>query len=246
MDKSELQDAFQIRRAVDARAQVINLSLTTVPTPQLADAIRHALRSNVVVVAAAGNEGQVPPDEYGYPAAYDGVIAVASLAEAGGHLESSVVRSYVDVAAPGQGIYGPAPRGGFIGDDGTSFASAYVTGVVALLRAYRPELTPDQIANRIDRTADPNPNGWNPELGYGAVNPYWAVLSLSGEREAPPPPVRIGLTGPPPDPLHGARMLAIWVTVGVIGLSALLVAGVAVWRRGQRRHWRPGRPAGEG
>jgi type VII secretion-associated serine protease mycosin len=232
-----------IRKAVGAGASVINISLTTVPTPELADAVRYALRNKVVVVAAAGNTIQVPDGVDAYPAAYEGVIAVASLAEAGNRLDSSVIRDYIDVAAPGENIYGPAPRGGFVGDNGTSFASAYVTGVVALLRAYRPELTPAQIEARINRTADPNPDGKNAELGYGAVNPYWAVLSLTSVGSRPPPPVRVGFTQAKPDPLHGAWILAIWVTVGVVALSTLLVASVAVWRRGQRRHWRPGRPA---
>jgi len=232
--------AEAIRRAVDADADVINLSLTTAPTDKLAAAVRYALDHDVVVVAAAGNTNTVQEGFDGFPAAYEGVIAVASANQDGGHLDSSVVRPYIDLAAPGQAIFGPAPQGGFIGRDGTSFASAYVAGVVALVRSYRPGLKADAVARRVIRTADRQPDGWNSQLGYGVLNPYWAVVSLSAEEQEPAPPVRVGLLAPKPDPLRTVKLISVWATVVAIALSVLLVSSVSVMRRGQRRGWRPG------
>ena len=65
--------AEAIEWAVDNGAEVINLSLTTDPTPALERAIDYALDEGVVVVAAAGNDGGSDGNEQtAYPAAYDG------------------------------------------------------------------------------------------------------------------------------------------------------------------------------
>jgi membrane-anchored mycosin MYCP len=238
-----------IRLAVQKGADVINLSLTTMPTPELEDAIRFARDNDVILVAAAGNTDAVKtnPDTgeeiKGFPAAYEDVLAVAAISAIGGQLDISVTRDYIDIAAPGDDIAGPAPNGGgFNQADGTSFATAYVSGTAALVRAYRKDLSAEQIRARIVGTVDPNPAGWNRALGHGVVNTYWAVFSLGAEDEEPAPPVRVGLGSPAPDPLRNVRLLAIWVAVIAAAASLLLVSSVSVWRRGQRRRWQPGQP----
>jgi type VII secretion-associated serine protease mycosin len=241
-----------IRLAVQNGARIINLSLTTMPTPELESAIRFARDNDVVLVAAAGNTDAVGtnPDTgeeiNGFPAAYEDVMAVSAINMFGGHLDISVTRDYIDIAAPGDDIAGPAPNGGgFNQADGTSFATAYVSGTAALLRSYLKDLPADQVRSRIVATADPNPAGWNRALGHGVVNPYWAVFSLGAADEEPAPPVRVGLSAPAPDPLRSVRLLAIWAAVVAAVASLLLVSSVSVWRRGQRRRWQPGRPTAE-
>lgn len=234
--------------AVDNDADVINLSLVTLPRPELADAIEYALEKGVVVVAAAGNrEEQQQRDQAAYPASYPGVIAVAGVDEQGGHVGSSVSGAYVDVAAPGLNIVGPAPRGeGWRAEPqgGTSFAAAYVSGVAALVRSAHPELTPEEVTQRITRTADNPPDGHNAELGYGVVNPYRAVSSLLGTRTDPP----LGAMAapvPPRDPLGWQRAVAVWVAVVGALLAGVLLAAKPILVRGRRRGWRPGRrPSG--
>jgi membrane-anchored mycosin MYCP len=241
-----------IRLAVQNHADIINLSLTTMPTPELEDAIRFARDNDVLLVAAAGNTDAVGtnPDTgeeiNGFPAAYEDVIAVSAISKEGGHLDISVSRKYIDIAAPGDDIAGPAPNGkGFNQADGTSFATAYVSGTAALVRAYRKDLTADEVRARIVATVDPNPAGWNREMGHGVVNAYWAVFSLGAEDEEPAPPVRVGLSAPAPDPLRNVRLLAIWAAVIAAVASLLLVVSVSVWRRGHRRRWQPGQPSAE-
>ncbi|MFI9526618.1 type VII secretion-associated serine protease mycosin [Micromonospora rosaria] len=237
------QIAQAIRWATDNGAQVINLSLVTLPRPELADAVEYALRRQVVVVAAAGNRGEQQQDQPAYPASYPGVIAVAGVDEQGGHVDTSVSGDHVDIAAPGLNILGPAPQGGgYLAEPqgGTSFAAAYVSGVAALVRAAHPDLTPAEVSRRLTRTADNPPEGRNAQVGYGVVNPYRAVTSVLGTRSDPP----LGaLPAPVPtdDPLAGHRVVAIWAAVVGVLLAGVLLTVKPVLARGRRRGWRPGR-----
>lgn len=232
-----------IRWAVDHNADVINLSLVTLNKKELKGAVDYALSRNVVVVAAAGNRQENQQDQQAYPAAYDGVIAVAGIDEKGEHVGSSVTGDYVDIAAPGLNITGPAPGGsGYLYEPqgGTSFAAAYVSGVVALIRAAHPTLTPEQVRYRLTRTADNPPGGHNAEVGYGMVDPYRAVTSLLGTRVDPP----LGAMPdpePPADPLAWQRTVAIWVAVVGALLAGVLLTLRPILILGRRRGWRPGR-----
>ncbi|MEU7926491.1 type VII secretion-associated serine protease mycosin [Micromonospora sp. NPDC049801] len=237
------QIAAAIDWAVDNGADVINLSLVTLPRPELARAVERALAKRVILVAAAGNRQETQEDKPAYPAAYPGVIAVAGVDEQDGHVGTSVSGSYVDVAAPGLNIVGPAPGGaGYLPEPagGTSFAAAYVSGTAALVRAAYPDLTPEQVADRLERTADNPPQGRNAEVGYGVVNPYRAVSSLLGTRTNPP----VGALAPPAsaaDPLSWQRTAAIWAAVVGALLTVLLLITRPIVARGRQRGWRAGR-----
>jgi type VII secretion-associated serine protease mycosin len=220
--------ATAIRWAVDVGgAAVINLSLTTEPTADLAAAVKHAIDKGVVVVAAAGNEGtSEQPGQLTYPAAYPGVIGVAGVDQQDQHVSSSTSGDYVDVAAPGVRIAGPSPEGGgflFSADGGTSFATAYVSGVAALVRAYYPKLRPDQVTERITETAEHPAQSWNPQVGYGVVDPARAVGAIvepSGGGRAP-----VGGIAAIPQPVPEGRGLIL--AAGSIGAAGvLLVFGV--------------------
>jgi type VII secretion-associated serine protease mycosin len=243
-DQHPYRIADAIRLATDAGADVINLSLTTAPIEPLADAVAYALDHDVVVVAAAGNDGATQPDLPAFPAAYDGVIAVAGVDENGDHVPTSTPGDYVDIAAPGFRIEGPAPQGeGYLvmAEGGTSFAAGYVSGTVALLRAYRPGLSGPEVVDRVLRTADRPANGWDRDVGSGVVNPYWAVVSVAAEEDEEAPPGQVALTAPDVDPLRNVRLAAGWTAFVAVVLSGLIFASVSVIRRGQARHWRPGR-----
>ncbi|WCN82046.1 type VII secretion-associated serine protease mycosin [Micromonospora sp. LH3U1] len=235
--------AAAIDWAVAQGADVINLSLTTIPSTELTAAVERALAQKVVLVAAAGNGTGQQTDRPGYPAAYPGVIAVGGVDEQGGHVGTSISGDYVDIAAPGLQIIGPAPNGpGYrlVAEGGTSYAAAYVTGVVALVRAAYPSLNPQEVADRLKRTADNPPEGHNADIGYGVVNPYRAVSSLLGTRANPPagalpaPAVR-------DDPLSWQRPVAIWAAVIGGLLTLLLLIARPIVARGRQRGWRPGR-----
>ncbi|GIG67683.1 type VII secretion-associated serine protease mycosin [Phytomonospora endophytica] len=247
MEKSTAQESTvpvvnAIRLAVEDGAKVINLSLTAIATPALESAIKYAHDEGVVVVAAAGNSGAASGQQKEYPAAYESVIAVAGLSQSGTHVDSSSVRNYVDVAAPGEEIDGPAPAGGGFGrlvDGGTSFAAPYVSATAALLMSLYPNMKPDEVARRITATAVHPPGGWNPVVGYGELDPYRAVTTLLSEvDERTPPAAAVPVL--PGDPGKAMREKALLVT-GAAGLAvvALLIVRFVV-PLGRRRGWRAG------
>ena len=237
--------ATAIRLAADApNVAVINLSLYTVQTPALDAAIAYAIAKNVVIVAAAGNQGGEGGNQAAYPAAHESVIAVAGIDELDRHVEASTAGAYVDVAAPGVRVAGPMPVGGgfeSFKEGGTSFAAAYVSGVAALIKSRYPGLSPGQVARRIVDTADHPPSGWNPDVGHGVVNPYRAVAA--DVPEAQPVPLNTELPAPAAkrDPLAGARTAAIWSAAGGVALTVIVLVGAFVVRAGRRRGWRPER-----
>ena len=117
--------------AVDNGASVINLSIALEEySPQLEDAVRYAWSHGAVIVAAAGNSGSKPPV---YPAFFENCIAVAALRQDGTLAPLSNHGDWVDIAAPGFNIYSTLPGNGYGYKSGTSFATAYVSGLAALL-----------------------------------------------------------------------------------------------------------------
>src|SRR5690606_9648721 len=225
-------------------ADVINLSLETVPTARLEEAVRYALANDVVLVAAAGNVNQGQDRGPAFPAAYEGVLAVAGVDEGGGYVDTSVRGPYIGVAAPGLNIVGPAPRGnGFltVPEGGTSYAAAYVSGVAALVRSYHRGLSAEQVVRRIVLTADRPPQGRNNLVGYGVVNPYRTLTAVLGTRSNPPV-VTVEPVPPASDPLAAEQPVAGMAAVVGAVMAGVLLSSRAVLRAGRRRGWRPGRP----
>jgi thermitase len=117
--------------AVNNGASVINISLEIKePSPQLEEAINYAWSHGSVIIAAAGNDGNESPV---YPAYYKNCIAVAAINQDGNLALLSNYGDWVDVVAPGSDIYSTLPNNGYGYKTGTSFATAYVSGVAALL-----------------------------------------------------------------------------------------------------------------
>lgn len=236
-----------INWAVDEGADVINLSLTSSPNDALGDAIANAVANDVVLVGAIGNvirndAGELINEQTPEIAAYEGVIAVAAVDEDGNPVESPDTdgRFLIDVAAPGSGIWGPMPGSGYSEASGTSFATPIVSGVAALLRSYDPDLTAEQIADRITATADPPPDGRDLEVGYGVVNPYRALTATLGSRPNVPAE-ELALAPPQPDPLASARRTAAWAALAAVVVTGLLLLTPPAVRRGRERRWRPAR-----
>jgi len=117
--------------AVDKGARVINISLElSQPSLELEKAVDYAWASGVVVVAAAGNYGG---GQLAYPACYENCIAVAATRQDDTLAPLSNHGDWVDVAAPGFDIYSTLPGNNYGYKSGTSFATAYVSGLAALL-----------------------------------------------------------------------------------------------------------------
>jgi thermitase len=140
--------------AVDHGARVVNLSVVGLgESSSLRTALRYAQRHDVVVVAAAGNDGTAIPS---YPAADPNAIAVAA-AEAAPRLYPWSNRGrWVTVAAPGVNA-SVVPGGGIFSFAGTSSAAAVVSRVVGLCISEAPTLTPALVRRALVSAATPIP-----------------------------------------------------------------------------------------
>lgn len=125
--------------AVHMGANIINYSGGgIIKSPQEEQALRYAADHQVLLVAAAGNEGLNSDFFHFYPADYElpNILSVAAIDRQERLLNlSNFGRGTVDVAAPGRNIYSTLPnsRHGYM--SGTSQATAFVTGVAALMMA---------------------------------------------------------------------------------------------------------------
>jgi subtilisin family serine protease len=154
--------------ATAAGAKVINLSFGTgaqPPSKLLQQAIQQAQQAGVVVVAAAGNEGNALQE---FPAGWPQVLSVAALDQTDGALTSfSDFGGWVDVGAPGVGIVGPMPDGSYAIWAGTSMATPFVSGQAALILSLVPGMHADHVFQAIENTATLLPT--NP-IRSGAIN----------------------------------------------------------------------------
>ncbi len=115
-----------------ARASVVNLAVAGPPNGVLERGVDRMAELGVAVVAAAGNEGTSEPR---YPAAYPSVIGVGAIDREGQTYELGNSGPSAEIMAPGVEIISTVPGGGFAFGDGTSLATAHVTGTLALLVA---------------------------------------------------------------------------------------------------------------
>ncbi|MBA3389359.1 MAG: peptidase S8 [Rubrobacter sp.] len=158
--------------ATDNGAEVVNLSLGG---PDRSDALKNAVdyawNHGAVVVAAAGNSGRAVKD---YPAAYPNAIAVAATNKSDRRASYSSYGKWVDVAAPGSGVFSTYLSGGYKSLGGTSMSAPHVAGLAGLLAAQgRPA---PEIRSRIENTAtDLGPDGKDKYYGHGRINAYRAV-----------------------------------------------------------------------
>ena len=142
--------ATAIDYAVGHGAEVINISQDGYdPDPALLAAVQNAYNAGVVVVTAAGNQGERDTTDdngtdYGvdprtYPASYKpDVIAVGAVDQYGdvapfSEFGSAKTTYYIGVTAPGESVGGLLPKGSIAIDDGTSFAAPYVAAEAALI-----------------------------------------------------------------------------------------------------------------
>ena len=120
-----------IRWAVDNGVKVINVSIQFKETaPGLKETVDYAWENGAVIIAAAGNDGDSSPV---YPASYENCIAVTAIQADGSLAPLANHGDWVDVAAPGLDIYSTLPGDSYGYKHGTSFATAYVSGLASLL-----------------------------------------------------------------------------------------------------------------
>lgn len=170
--------------AVQNHANVVNMSFDlSSPSPSLQQAVSHANKSGVVLVAAAGNENT---SARVYPAAMNGdVVGIASTTDWDTRSSFSNYGSAdVFMAAPGENVISTYPGATYGSESGTSFSSPLVAGTVALLlSAKQSGFNQSQVANALA-----NAQVLTPDLNHGRLNVYQAVSAwVNGSSTASTP-----------------------------------------------------------
>lgn len=176
---SYLAISYGMRYSVDNGAQVLNLSIGGRNASFiLEDASAYCHGQGAVIVAASGNTGSAVL----YPAAYDDYCLAVAATDANDERPNwSNYGPQVDVAAPGNFVWGanyspndPDNLNSYSWKSGTSFATPHVAGTAALVMAYKPFLTNNQIMALIKYTADDvnasDHPGLDDFIGYGRIN----------------------------------------------------------------------------
>lgn len=175
-----------IRWSADHGAQVINLSLgAPVKSKVVENAVNHAIKKGVVVVAAAGNSGR----SVGWPAAYPGVIAVSATDKNDSIAWFSSRGPQVAIGAPGVGVTqqticeagkNKCEQWGVF--NGTSMASPHVAGAAALLVG-QGITNPESVKAILQATATPKEDtnlfgAGILEAGKAASHTHWAHVAV--------------------------------------------------------------------
>lgn len=188
LDRSGVGDSATVAKgivwAVDHGAKVINLSLSSSRSDNAGRAaVAYAISKNVVVVAAAGNDGcGLFGSPTTYPAAYDGVLGVGAITSSGAVASYSNCGRWVDVSAPGSAILStmtvsPNPALGcpphFCTLSGTSMAAPHAAAAAALeIAKLGSGASQATIRSLIQSTADDiGSQGYDTRSGSGVINP---------------------------------------------------------------------------
>jgi hypothetical protein len=163
--------------AVEHGARVVNMSFAGPRATFLEPPIAAAYRRNVVLVAAAGNDG--PRAAPAYPGALAEVIAVTATDSDDRVFDHANRGRYIAVAAPGVDVVAPILNAAVKPVTGTSIAAAHVSGLAALLIERNPSLRPEDIRRILTTTAvHPAPDAPPDAVGAGRVDAFAAVRSL--------------------------------------------------------------------
>ncbi|NJC70598.1 type VII secretion-associated serine protease mycosin [Planosporangium thailandense] len=247
--KGSLPDA--IETAITDGAKVISISLASGIDGALEHAVQDALDADVVIVAAAGNrpvDGSVI-----YPARLPGVVAVGAIGRDGALAPISMTGPEVVLAAPGVDVLSTCEHNAYCDGNGTSDATAIVSGAAALIRSKYPNLPAKEVVHRLTATAtDKGAPGRDPEYGYGVLN-LVAALTANVPPESPAPATSgpsspgAAVSQPAAEPsidVSGAAPLKfsplLFVCLGVVAVLFLGGVGVAVWLVVRARNKPPG------
>jgi subtilisin family serine protease len=167
--------------AADNGADVISCSWSSSNSGGIGAALNYAVANDVVICKAAGNESHSYPD---YLCGQSTVVSVASTTSGDSKSGFSNYGTWVDISAPGSGIYSTYSNHGsatFASLSGTSMACPMAAGLAALIKSRDTNLDKTDIENIMfnsaDNIDDENP-GYIGMLGAGRINSFNAVTQL--------------------------------------------------------------------
>ncbi len=208
-DERDKDVANAIRYAVDNGAKVINMSFGkgyAYNKKAVDEAIKYAASKDVLLVHAAGNDSKNVDVEKNYPMKYftdsvDAIIGEAknwiTVGATAWKVDADLLAEFsnygyrsVDVFAPGVKIYSTMPESKYKDMDGTSMAAPVVSGLAALIRAYYPSFTAEEVkqvimnsVTKIDQKVKVKGENGNKRVyldeisvSGGVVNAYKAIV----------------------------------------------------------------------
>ena len=230
-------------------ADIINLSLGGGGYSQSAQNTYARVRNaGVLVVAAAGNANS---SQLQYPASYDGVVSVSATDFANNRAPYSSYGSRVDVAAPG-GSTGADLNGDGRGDgvlstlvddssgtrsptlklyQGTSMATPHMAGVLALMRAVHPTLSPDDVDELLSAgtiTTDLGAAGRDDIYGHGLIDTLKAVQAAQTLANNGVPPAQPALIVADPTQISFGLNSSTTLNLSNSGGTAASVSNITV------------------
>ncbi len=167
---------------------IIISSGITVPDENLEKAVLYAEEKRVIIISAAGNEGN---STLYYPASYPTVVGVGSVDKNIMVSDFSQRNEGVMVAASGEDLFAASIRSGIAFEEisGTSYSCAYVGALASRLLGAYPDMTPVQFRWLMQNTAtDLGALGYDTESGFGLINAEKAVSDFSFVSETEPLP----------------------------------------------------------
>jgi subtilisin family serine protease len=145
--------------AIHEGAKIVNCSFgSSSKSSSLEDAIEHAHDKNVLLVVAAGNDGESLESHPEYPASYTdaNIITVAAITSSGALASFSNFGSKsVDLGAPGDDIWSTYKGSAYKQLSGTSMAAPYVAGAAAMLKGKDSSLSYSDLRSKLKSTVDP-------------------------------------------------------------------------------------------
>lgn len=170
-----------IDQAIARGATILNFSFAGARDPLMHRLAGAAVARNVLLVAAAGNNG--PDAQPAYPASYPEVIAVTATDQYDKLYAKANHGHYIAVAAPGVDVLTLGAARSHQLQSGTSFAAAHVSGILALMLELAPGLTVDRARAALAAAAvDLGPPGHDAQFGAGRISASEALRGLSVSR----------------------------------------------------------------
>lgn len=165
-----------IEWSITNKMDIINLSLSMpYSSSALRNAVDEAYNNGLLIVAAGGNNGSSSgtTDTVEYPAKYESAIGVGAIDQNNNRPSFSATGSDIEVVAPGVEIESTYLNNEVATMDGTSMATAYVSGTLALLKESNLKLTNKQLRQKLQAlTIDLGSAGKDTFYGYGLVQAY--------------------------------------------------------------------------
>jgi subtilisin family serine protease len=185
----DVADVYKIVRGLDVLAErgirVVNLSFSGPENSLLGRAVDASVGRDMVLVAAAGNQG--PKAQREYPAAYNGVLAVTAIDRNSKIYRQAVRGDHIAFAAPGVRLWTAAARAGGSYRSGTSYAAPFVSAAFAAVLARTPDISTANLTSElIERSLDLGTAGRDPIFGWGLIKAPPCGMNETDNRDGAP------------------------------------------------------------